>query len=165
MKKILFPYIIFVTSLFSLTIISCQEDNSVEPNKELKNLESESFSYDSLSLEEINQIIIGKWEWNHSIIMQRSIHPPDNLITPDIAGYTKQYEFKQDGKVDFHINGELTGTYLFEVKRFKVLPDDKGFVTEIFIDGSPAQLLFFGPDSMMIGTGWFDGIDEYFSRE
>jgi hypothetical protein len=146
-----------------ICILSC--DSSVEPNKELKNLESESFSFDNLSIEEINQLIIGKWKWTLSIIMQRSIHPPDNLITPEISGYTKQYNFKRDGKVDFYINGELTGTYLYEVKRFKVLPDDEGSVTEIFIDGSPSQLLFFGPDSMMIGTGWFDGIDEYFLRE
>jgi len=125
----------------------------------------EPFYYDSLSLEELYQLIAGKWEWTYSIIMQRNIHPPDNRITPETAGYTMQRNFKSDGQVDFYINEQLKETHSYEIKRFKVLPSDKGSVTLIYIDDYPAQLLFFNPDSIMMGTGWSDGIDEYFSRK
>jgi hypothetical protein len=161
MKKILLS---FITSFLMLTLMGCQE-NPVEQGKVLENLQAESFLYESLSLEEINQLIIGKWKWTHSIIMQRNIHPPDNLITPEKAGYTMQHDFKSNGKFDVYLNEKLIRTYSYEIKRFKVLPDDKGSITEIFIDGNPFQLLFSHPDSMMIGIGWLDGIDEYFSRE
>lgn len=113
---------------------------------------------------EPHQLIIGKWNWIYAIIMQRSLPPPKNRFTPDSAGYTMQHEFMEKGRVNFYRDGQLTGTHSYEIKRFKVLPTDEGTVTEIFIDGWPAQLRFFHPDTMMIGNGWLDGIDYYYAR-
>jgi hypothetical protein len=164
MKKnklnILAGVLIIPLSLF----ISCKS-NPTNSIKEMDHQSHEQFYYDSLSVEEINKLIIGKWEWDHSIIMSRGIHPPDNLITPAAAGYSMQQSFYANNTVDDFKNNELIGTHSYEIRKFKVLPQDEGFVTEIFIDGYGAQLLFFHPDTMMIGNGWSDGINAYFTRK
>lgn len=151
-------------SIVSLSIFISCKSNPANSSYD-SGLLSEQFYYDSLSVEEINKLIIGKWEWNYSVILSRKIRPPDNIITPATAGYTLQKSFTANNTVDEFKNNELTGTHSYSIKKFKVLPEDEGFVTEIYIDEYPAQLSFSHPDTMMIGNGWTDGINAYFVRQ
>ncbi len=151
---------VIIPFIFSIVVIRCYDSlTPVEENN------SQPFYFDSLSIAEINELILGNWEWTHSIIMQRHLHPPDNTITPESACYTKQRYFAQNDTVNFYKNNQLVETHRYEIKKFKVLPSDAGYVKEIYIDEFAYQLYFSHPDSMMIGKGWLDGIDEYFVRK
>ena len=161
----LFEIVLVGILIIPLSLFICCKSNPTNSFSGNNHQKSEQFYYDSLSVEEINKIIIGKWKWDHSIIMSRGIHPPDNLITPATAGYTMQQLFYLNNTVDDFKNNQLTGTHSYEIRKFKVLPQDEGFVTEIYIDGYAAQLLFFHPDTMMIGNGWSDGINTYYIRQ
>ena len=156
-------YIVFVSLALPSLMLSCKS-NSISSSTDNNSSEFEPFHYDSLNVEEIKELIIGKWEWIHSIKMSRNLQPPDNTISPESAGYTIQRIFESNDKVSFFKDNLLTETLSYEIKKFKVLPDDEGFVTEIYFDENPSQLLFSHPDTMMIGNGWIDGIDDYFVR-
>jgi len=45
--------------------------------------DKKTFHYDSLAVDEIYNLITGKWDWLYSRIMQRDFDSPDNLIIPD----------------------------------------------------------------------------------
>jgi hypothetical protein len=154
----------FIFFLFPAFLSLCCIYNPFGPIKGDGN-QSKPFCFDSLNVEEINELTLGSWEWTHSIIMQRHIHPPDNIITPESAGYTKQRYFEKNDSVSFFKDNQLVGIHKYEIKKFKVLPDDKGYIKEIYIDELAFQLYFSHPDTMMIGNGWLDGIDEYFVRK
>jgi len=126
--------------------------------------DKKTFHYDSLAVDEIYNLITGKWDWLYSRIMQRDLDSPDNLIIPDSIGYTMLLDFHTTKQLDYYKNDTLFVTSSFEIMRFKVLPTDSGEVTIIRIDSSSFQLHFSHPDSMMIGNGWLDGIDDFYSR-
>lgn len=152
---------LFMILQILLVFISCGENPTT--NNADENL-FQTFEHDSLTVEDLEMLIVGNWEWEYSIIMSRGLHPPNNIIKPETAGYTMQRNFESNGQVVYLKDNQRTATYTYEIRKFKILPTDKGYVTEIRINGHPARLLFFSPDSMMIGNGWSDGIDEYFVR-
>ena len=126
---------------------------------------NQAFDFNSMTVDEINTLIIGEWEWDHSVIMQRNLQPPDNLITPESAGYTMQRVFTSDGQVRYLKDEEDVSVHSWVIKKYKVLPGDTNEVTTITIDQGPLQLKFFTADSMMMGNGWLDGTDEFFVRK
>jgi hypothetical protein len=148
---------IFIFFFLALVLVGC----FYNPLTPIKGDDSEikPFCFDSLNVEEINELILGKWEWDYSIIMQRNIQPPNNIISPESVGYTKQRYFGQNDTVSFFKDNQLIETHKYEIKKFKMLPSDAGYVTEIFIDEKPYQLYFSHQDTMMIGNGWTDGIN------
>lgn len=125
---------------------------------------NDKFHMYNLTVDELYDLIYGKWNWIYSIVMQRGLHPPDNMITPDSVGYTFQRIFKNNNEVDSYKNDQYSRTQSFYIDRFKILETDSGYVTEIYIDSSGYQLRFLHPDTMMIGNGWSDGVDQYYVR-
>jgi hypothetical protein len=153
---------ILIISILLLILCNC-EFNTSSLTKE-QNESSYKFVMDSLSVDELYELIYDRWNWIYSIIMQRHLQPPDNKITPDKVGYTFQREFKNTKQVDNYTNDAYSGTQSFSIKRFKILDTDSGYVTEIYLDSTSYQLRFLHPDTMMIGNGWRDGIDQYYVR-
>ena len=145
--------------IFLLTFKSCEFNTSP-----ISSDNNDKFQMDSLTVDELYDLIYGKWNWIYSIIMQRGIHPPDNKITPDSVGYTFQRIFKNNNEVDNYKNNQYSSTQSFSIDRFKILETDSGYVTVIYLDSTSYQFRFLHPDTMMIGNGWRDGIDQYYGR-
>ena len=157
-KKVTF--ILLLTVLLMLN--NCESNTSTE--SEMQNKTTFNFKMDSLSVDEIFELIYGKWNWTYSIIMQRSILPPDNKTTPFSEGYTLRREFKLNKQVDNYTNDQYIDTRSYDINRYKLLDTDSGKVTVIYIDSTRYQLFFLNPDTMMIGNGWLDGVDDYYVR-
>ena len=160
-KLFSFKILVLLFSFLSL-FFSCKFDSI--PVSSNQNETLNTFEIESLSVDELYELINGRWNWNYSKIMQRNIHPPDNKITPESIGYTIQREFKSNKQVDYYKNNEYISTYSYEIKRFKILPTDKEEKTLIYIDGYASDLRFLNPDIMMIGSGSGDGINSYYVR-
>lgn len=126
--------------------------------------ESEPFSHENLTEQQLQELIIGKWNWIYAIIMQRSIQPPNNKLTPESVGYTMRLEFDERGQAKRFVNDSLTQTVAYHIRRFKVLPTDQAPISVIYFNSSSAQLRFLHPDTIMIGNGWLDGIDYFYAR-
>lgn len=148
--------------LFNLT--GC-ESYITFPANDHNSQEISTFHFDSLSVDEIKELLFGNWEWTHSRIMSRNLHPPNNIISPNTSGFTKQLFFDTNDTVTYYKSNIKTEVFAYDVKKFKVLPTDKGFITQLIIDKHPALLMFYSPDSMMYGNGWLDGIDNYYVRK
>jgi hypothetical protein len=126
--------------------------------------QSEPFSHEKLTEKQLQELIIGKWNWMYAMIMQRSIQPPNNKLTPESVGYTMRLEFDEHSKVKRFVNDSLIETVAYHIRRFKVLPTDEAPISVIYFNSSSAQLRFLHPDTVMIGNGWLDGIDDFYAR-
>ncbi len=157
-KNFMFTLLLPVILIFN----SCGSTSSTE--SEIQNQIPYNFSTDSFSVVEVYELIYGKWNWTHSITMQRSIHPPDNKITPFTEGYSMQRKFEPNKQVDNYKNYNYIDTQSYEISRYKVLETDSGKVTVIHLDSTPYRLHFFNQDMMMIGNGGLDGVDNYYVR-
>lgn len=149
-----------LTALFILSVLlfGC-DNNNLTPDE--KNIEDpKQFYFDSLSVEELTQLIVGEWEWIYS-----KIGRPFAIYNPDSVGYTQQRIFNSDSTVNYYKNNQPQSSYTYIIYKFKILPNDSLYHTAIYISGGQSQLYFSHPDSMMIGTGWVDGVDEYFVRK
>ena len=135
-----------------------------EPEPELQEQIPFNFNTDSFSVDEIYELIYGKWNWTHSIIMQRSIQPPDDKITPVTVGYSMQIEFKRINLVYNYRNNMFVDSQTYEINRYKVLETDSQKVTVIKFDDIPYRLYFFNHDMMMFGNGGLDGVDKFYVR-
>ncbi len=171
MKIILLAAVILLSCCF---IYNCNTTNPVSSDKTtipdeekspaVIDIPDDEFNYDSLTVEEITAMILGEWEWTHTIIKDRGTPPPYNKITPKTEGYKLQRIFRPDSVVEYYKDGALTGSYNYFIRKGRVLPTDPWF-TFIAIGGFSYLLKFYHPNYMMYGNGFVDGADSYFLRK
>jgi hypothetical protein len=97
------------------------------------------------------ELIIGTWQWNESLITDRGVRPPNDRKTPQSEGYTEQRKFLPNGQVEFYKDGSLTGTYTYRIEP-KGGPASKSRVYHIYI-GENYSSLKISADTLIIGLG------------
>jgi hypothetical protein len=156
-KYLIISFIVFFISAF--LIFSCKNEKDAITSPPESEPTVNPFYFDSLNVQEIKELLLGNWEWTHSVLMQRHIV----TITPDSVGYTEQRLFEQNDTVSYFRDNILIGTHRYEIRKFKISDTDSS--TLISIDSYVGQLYFLRRDEMMIGNGWEDGADSYFVRK
>jgi len=89
---------------------------------------------DQPSQTNLEQLILGTWEWKYTTIDARGVRPPNDRITPESAGYKEQRRFLENGQVEFYRNGELTETHSYKI----------GVEDEPFILGERSSYMYLG---------------------
>jgi hypothetical protein len=102
----------------------------------------------------IEDWIVGTWDWKEIRILALGVCPPNDLITPQSAGYTEQRKFLPDGQVECYKNGKLVDTYAYRIESYRDWEPK----------GAPASTeryyrLYIGEKTNKVGTG--EGVKEF----
>ena len=96
---------------------------------------------DQLSQTNLEQLILGTWDWKCTILHARGARPPNNRSTPESEGYTQQQRFLEDGQVETYRNGELTETLPYRIEvSWAVSPGLGKPYCHIYIDQKKASI-------------------------
>jgi hypothetical protein len=123
---------------------------------------------------EAKRLIIGTWQWYESISQNMGGY---GRGSPESLGYTEQRKFLPNGTVEFYKDGELVGTYPYEVGSFsprfeppiyRLTIGDQGVVRTAdgrLFDGTQAFKV--SGDKLVIGYGGYFGycgVDHFYTR-
>ncbi len=99
--------------------------------KDIPNIDCSSPTADK---EICKQILVGKWNWSYERFYDR-INQTYILKTPASEGYTRQIDFKKNGKASFFMNSIFEKERKYEVSTLDVVtgfPSDNTITTLIF---------------------------------
>ncbi|QQS34815.1 MAG: hypothetical protein IPM56_11145 [Ignavibacteriales bacterium] len=150
---------LFLTIITISVLLTGCVKNNVDPIEEITPT-PEPFVFDSLSVEEIKELIAGEWEWIYSIVAR-----PYAYVTPDSVGYTIQMNFDADSVLQYYKDNQLEATFYYKIYKHKIHPDYPEFATIIESGLSTSLLKFSHPDSMKFDQSAHDIGTDFFVRK
>ena len=86
---------------------------------------------------EVNNLIVGKWEWIETINAWTGIK-----YTPDTEGYTQTLIYKNDNTVESFKNGDFVDIELYQIKEIVYDPQDPNSETAMVLIINESSLIW-----------------------